>query len=36
VVDVKTSSTPELSDGRDFADTVLARLRSDNVIRCPD
>jgi hypothetical protein len=36
VIDVKTSSTPGISDGQDFADTVLDRLRSDHVIRCSD
>jgi hypothetical protein len=36
VIDVKTSSTPEISDGHDFADAVLARMRHDHVIRCSD
>ena len=36
VIDIKTRSTPEMSDGREFADTVLARMRRDHVIRCSD
>jgi len=34
IVDIKTESTPEVSDGEAFADTVLARLRSDGVVAC--
>ena len=34
IVDVKTDATPTLSDGNEFADLVLARLRDDHVLAC--
>lgn len=33
VVEVRTISSPELSDGAELADTVLARLRHDHAVR---
>jgi len=36
VFDVKTISAPELSDGEDLADSVVARMRRDHVTRCSE
>jgi hypothetical protein len=34
VVDVKTDSTPDISDGAAFADAVVSRLHQDGVVAC--
>jgi hypothetical protein len=34
IVDIKTDTTPEVSDGEAFATTVMSRLRADGVVAC--